>query len=171
MQTQLPHPDVDHGYFNYPKVKAAGLEFSGKYRDENLLLGFSHSYSKPVDIKDDNFSIVNLSYDNDNWAQFPTNMTKAHAIIHLVKDRLMLGIAYWRLWGIKGHQNANKLKDAADYLNGTLTFRCSNNLELQLSGFNLLGENHPWWGADTTNGVSRDIDPHTEYFVRMIWKF
>ncbi len=159
------------GYRNFPTIRAIGVEFSGDYKNENLKLGLSHSYSKPYHISDDNFGQVALSYDRDNWAQFPTNMTKAHTIIHLVKDRLMLGVAYWRLWGIKGHQNANKLKDAADYLNTTLTFRYNKNLELQLSGFNLLGENHPWFGDATRNGISRDIDPHTEYFIRMIWKF
>jgi len=159
------------GYRNFPVVRAAGIEFSGDYKNENLKLGLSHSFSKPYHIDNDNFNQITLSFDGDDWAQFPTNMTKAHAIIHLVKDKLMLGVAYWRLWGIKGQRNANKLKDAADYLNGTLTLRCNKNLELQLSGFNLLGEKHPGWGAGTTDGISRDIDPHTEYFVRMIWKF
>ena len=161
-----------HGYYNYPTVKAAGLEVSGDYKDENLKLVVSHSYSTPMDIPDDNFNIVSLSYDNDNWAQFPTHMTKAHAIINLVKDKLLLGITYFRPWGIKGQKNASEaLKAGADYVNATVTYKVNKNFELQLSGYNLTGEDHPWWGASTQNGISRSIDPHTEWFARMIWKF
>jgi outer membrane receptor protein involved in Fe transport len=158
-------------YRNFPTVRAIGVEFSGDYRSENLKLGLSHSFSKPYHISDENFDQVALSYDDSNWAQFPTNMTKAHAIISLVKDKCLLGLLYWRNWGIKGHKGAFKLRDSADYLNATLTFKLNRNAELQLSGYNLLGENHPWWGANTTDGVSRDVDTNTEYFVRLIWKF
>lgn len=159
-------------YRNFPVVRAAGVELTGDYKNDNLKLQVSHSFSQPRHISDDNFDQVALSFDRENWAQFPTNMTKAHAIVHLVKDRLMLGVAYWRLWGIKGHKNAtDKLKSAGDFLNTTLTLRCNKNMELQLSGFNILGENHPWWGAGTKDGVTRDINPHTEYFVRAIWRF
>jgi len=44
-------------------------------------------------------------------------------------------------------------------------------MELQVSGYNLTGEDHPWWGAYTYDGTSRAVDPHTEYFVRLIWRF
>jgi outer membrane receptor protein involved in Fe transport len=165
-------PPVDHGYYNYSTVRAAGLEFTGDYKTDFMKLQVSHSYSKPVNMNDDNFNIVTLSYDTDNWAQFPTNMTKAHAIINLVKDKWLLGVTYFRPWGIKGQRNAtDKLKDTADYINATLTYKMNKNFELQLSGYNLTGEDHPWWGASTRDGVSRSIDPHTEYFVRMIWRF
>ena len=93
------------GYRNFPTVRAIGLEFSGDYKTENIKTGVSHSYSRPYHISDDNFDQVSLSYDGHNWAQFPTNMTKAHSIIHLVKDKCMLGTF---ILASLGHQGTQK---------------------------------------------------------------
>ena len=160
------------GYRNFPVVRAAGIEASADYKSEDFKLSVTHSYSKPHHIDDNNFSQVVLSFDTENWAQFPTNMTKAQAIVPIVKDKCMLGLTYLRIWGIKGHQNApSELKDAGDFLNGTLTFMLNKNLEMQFSGYNLTGEDHPWWGANTRNGESRDVIVHRSFFGRLIWRF
>jgi len=159
-------------YRNYPTVRAVGVEVSGDYRSEDFKLSVCHSYSKPYHINADNFDQIVLSYDQSNWAQFPTNMTKAHAIVPIVKDKCMLGLTYLHLWGIKGQQNAaEKLQRGADYLNATLTFILNKNLELQFSGYNLTGEDHPWWDANTQNGDSRDVIEHRSFFGRLIWRF
>lgn len=160
------------GYYNYPKVRTAGLEWSGDYRTKNLMLKLSHSFSKPVSLEADNYDITYLSYDRRNWAQFPTHMTKAQLLIHLIKDKCILGFTYFRPWGIKGQRHADsELKKPADYLNATLTVKLKKNFELQVSGYNLTGEDHPWWGAYTYDGTSRAVNPHTEYFIRLIWRF
>ncbi len=159
-------------YRNYPTVKAVGVEVSGDYKSDDFKLSVSHSYSRPYHLNEDNFSQVVLSFDTDNWAQFPTNMTKAHAIVPIVKDKCVLGLTYLHLWGIKGHENAAaELKRGADYLNATLTFMLNKNLEMQFSGYNLTGEDHPWWGANTKNGESRDVVEHRSFFGRLIWRF
>jgi len=159
-------------YYNFPEVRAAGLEGLGEYHSENLTLKISHSYSRPVRLSDNVWRITQLSYNEDDWAQFPTHMTKAQAIINLVKDKCTLGLTYLRPWGIRGQRNADpKLKDAADYINATLTFKLNKNLELQVSGYNLTSEDHPWWGSYTYDGVSRDINPNPTYFIRLIGKF
>ncbi len=99
-------------------------------------------------------------------------MTKADAIITLVKDKCFLGVTYLRPWGIKGQQNTDhKLERAADYINATLTFKLNKNFELQVSGYNLTSEDNPWWGPYTYDGVSRDINPNPTYFVRLIARF
>jgi len=161
-------------YYNWPEVKASGLELTGDYRTKNLKLKFSHSYSRPVHFAD-NDSAYNgtfLSYNMRDWAQFPTHMSKVQAIINLIKDKAILGLTYFRPWGIRGQRNADsKLKWPANYLNATLTLKLKKDMELQVSGYNLTGEDHPWWGAYTYDGTSRAVDPHTEYFVRLIWRF
>jgi hypothetical protein len=45
------------------------------------------------------------------------------------------------------------------------------NLEMQFSGYNLTGEDHPWWGANTVDGNSRDVVVHRSFFGRLIWRF
>jgi len=159
-------------YYNFPEVKVAGLEGLGEYHSENLTLKVSHSYSRPVHLSDNAWRISILSYNEDDWAQFPTHLTKAQAIIPLIKDKCTLGLTYLRPWGIRGQRNADpKLKDAADYINATLTFKLNKNFELQVSGYNLTSEAHPWWGAYTYDGVSRDINPNPTYFIRLIGTF
>jgi outer membrane receptor protein involved in Fe transport len=161
-----------HGKYNFSNVKAAGLELVGDYRTKNLKLRLSHSYSRPVSLSDNNYTITQLSYDEQHWGEFPTHMTKGYAIINLIEDRCLLGITYFRPWAIRGQRDVDsKLKHPADYINATLTFKLNKNLDLQLSGYNLTGEDRPWWGANTADGLSRDIDPHTSYFVRLIGKF
>ncbi len=161
-----------HGKYNFPEVKAAGVELTGDYKSEGLKLRFSHSFSRPVHFSNNNYNITYLSSNLHDWAEFPTHMTKAQAIINLIKNKCMLGITYFRPWAIRGQQNADsKLKHAADYINATLTFNLNKNFELQLSGYNLTGEDRPWWGAWTSDGLSRDINPHTEYFIKLIWRF
>jgi iron complex outermembrane receptor protein len=160
--------------YNFNTVEAEGLELVADYKTEGLGLKASHSYSRPVSFKDsaDTWTITKLSYDEQDWGIFPTNMTKAHAIIELVKDKCFLGITYLRPWGIKGQRNADpKLKKPADFINATLTFKLNKNLDLQISGYNLTSEDHPWWGPYTYDGVSRDINPNPTYFVRLIGKF
>ncbi len=160
--------------YNWPEVKATGLEFSGDYRTKNLKLKLSHSFSRPVHFADveSSFDATYLSYNHHDWAQMPTHMTKAQAIINLIEDKCTLGLTYFRPWGIRGQRNADsKLKWPANYLNATLTLKLNKNFEFQVSGYNLTGEDHPWWGGYTYDGVSRDINPHTEYFIRLIWKF
>lgn len=160
-------------YYNFPEVKAAGLEALGEYHSENLTLKVSHSYSRAVHLSEPNaWKMTILSYNEHDWAQFPTHLTKAQAIIPLIKDKCTLGLTYLRPWGIRGQRNADpKLKDAADYINATLTFKLNKNFELQVSGYNLTSEDHPWWGAYTYDGVSRDINPNPTYFVRLIGTF
>jgi outer membrane receptor protein involved in Fe transport len=161
-----------NGKYNFPEVKAAGLELSGDYRGENLALKVSHSFSRPVHFSANNYTITQLSYNEHDWAVFPTHMTKAQAIIKLVEDKCALGITYFRPWAIRGQRNIDsKLKHPADYINATLTFNLNKNLELQLSGYNLTGEERPMWGSNTCDGISRDIDPHRTWFVRLIAKF
>ncbi len=161
-----------NSYNNFSVVRAVGVEVSGDYRSEDLKLSVSHSYSRPHNMGSENFSDISLSYDTKDWAQFPTNMTKAHAIIPIVREKCMLGLTYFRPWGIKGHRNSPaELKRGADYLNATLSFMLNKNLEMQFSGYNLTGEDHPWWGANTVDGNSRDVDTHTEFFARLIWRF
>ena len=158
--------------YNFPEVKAAGLEMVGDYRTKNLKLQLSHSYSRPVSLSDNKYTITQLSNDGRNWAEFPTHITKGHAIIDLIEDKCTLGVTYFRPWAIHGQRNTDhKLKHAADYINATLTFKLNKTFDLQLSGYNLTGEDRPWWGANTADGLSRDIDPHTSYFVRLIGKF
>jgi outer membrane receptor protein involved in Fe transport len=128
----------------------------------------------PVSFRDpcDAWNVTKLSYDHEDWAIFPTNLTKVNAIITLLKDKCFLGVSYLRPWGIKGQRNTDpKLKKAADYINATLTFKLNKNFDLQVSGYNLTGEDHPWWGPYTYDGVSRDINPNPEYFIRLIGKF
>jgi len=162
----------DQGYHNFPEVKASGLELTGDYQGQDIKLKFSHSFSRPVHFSNNNFTITNLSYNRRDWAQFPTHMTKAQAIINLVRDKCILGITYLRPWGIRGQRNADsKLKWPSNYLNATLTLKVKENMELQVSGYNLTGQDNPWWGARTYDGMSRSINPHTEYFVRLIWRF
>ncbi len=161
-------------YYNWPAVKAEGLELTGDYRTENLKLKFSHSFSRPVHFADPGsaFNATALSYNLHDWAQFPTNMSKVQAIINLIEDKCILGLTYYRPWGIRGQRNADsKLKWPSDYLNATLTLKLKENMELQLSGYNLTGEDNPMWGSQTYDGMSRAINPHTEYFVRFIWRF
>jgi len=161
-----------HGKYNFSEVKAAGLELVGDYRLKNLKLRLSHSYSRPVSLSDNYYTVTQLSDDERNWAESPTHMTKGHAIINLVEDKCLLGITYFRPWAIRGQQNIDsKLKHAADYINATLTFKLNKNFDLQLSGYNLTGEDRPWWGANTSDGLSRDVDTRTSYFVRLIGKF
>jgi hypothetical protein len=77
-----------------------------------------------------------------------------------------------RPWGIKGQYNAySKLKHPSDYLNATLTLKVNKNTELQVSGYNLTGEDNPMYGGQTYDGVSTAVNPHTEYFVRLIARF
>jgi len=160
------------GYHNFPEVKASGLELTGDWRGEKLNLKFSHSYSRPTHLANNNFAITYLSYNERDWAQFPTHMSKLQAIINLIEDRCKLGITYFRPWGIRGQRNADsKLKWPSNYLNATLTLNLKENMEFQLSGYNLTGEDNPWFGARTYDGMSRSANPHTEYFVRLIWKF
>ena len=170
----LIYPYSGHGKYNFDKVEAEGLEWLADYKGEGLGLKVSHSYGRPVSFNDteDAWTVTKLSYDEQDWAIFPTNMTKASAIIELVKDKCFLGITYLRPWGIKGQKDVDpKLEKAADFLNATLTFKLNKNLELQVSGYNLTSEDHPWWGPYTYDGVSRDIDPNPSYFVRLIGKF
>jgi len=170
----LIYPYSGHGKYNFNEVQGEGLEWLAEYKGEGLGLKVSHSYSRPVSFRDtaDAWTVTKLSYNHDDWAIFPTNMTKADAIITLIKDKCFLGITYLRPWGIKGQKDVDpKLKRAADYINATLTFRLNKNLDLQISGYNLTSEDHPWWGPYTYDGVSRDIDPNPSYFVRLIGRF
>jgi len=163
-----------HGQYGWPEVKATGLEFSGDYHTKALKLKLSHSFSRPVHFADveNSFTGTYLSYNHSDWAQMPTHMTKAQAIINLVEDKCILGLTYFRPWGIRGQRNADsKLKWPRNYLNGTLTLKLKKDMELQVSGYNLTGEGDGWWGARTWDGISRDANPHTEYFVRLIWRF
>jgi len=158
--------------FNFPEVKTRGLEFMADYKLERLKLKLSHSFSQPVHFSANNYNITQLSYNEHDWAVFPTHMTKAQAIIKLIEDKCILGITWFRPWAIRGQKNIDsKLKHPADYINATLTFNLNKNLELQLSGYNLTGEDRPWWGSNTTDGLSRDTDPHTSWFVRLIARF
>jgi len=158
--------------YNFPEVKSRGLEFLADYQIERLKLRLSHSFSQPVHFSNNVYNITRLSDNLHDWAVFPTHMTKAQAIINLVEDKCALGITYFRPWAIRGHRNIDsKLKHPADYINATLTFNLNKNLELQLSGYNLTAEDRPWWGTNTADGVSRDIDPHRSWFVRLIARF
>jgi iron complex outermembrane receptor protein len=160
--------------YNFPEVKASGLELTADYHTDNLKFKFGHSYSRPVHFADSEhaYNATFLSYNLRDWAQFPTHMTKASAVINLIDDKCILGITYLRPWAIRGQRNIDsKLKNPADYINATLTFKLSKDMEVQVSGYNLTGEDRPWWGAYTYDGVSRAINPHTEYFVRLIWRF
>ena len=158
--------------YNFPEVRARGLEFLADYQLDRLKLRLSHSFSQPVHFSANNYAITQLSYNKHDWAVFPTHMTKAQAVIKLIEDKCALGITYFRPWAIRGQQNIDsKLKHPADYINATLTFNLNKNLELQLSGYNLTGEDRPFWGANTLNGNSRDIDPHRSWFVRLIARF
>ncbi len=162
---------TDYGYYNFHEVRAAGLEASAGYKKKNLTVNGSHSFSRPVHLSADNYEIIGLSYDERNWAQFPTQMTKLQVILRC-NGKSSLGITYFRPWGIFGLRAPDKaLKKPADYVNATYTIKASDNVEYQLSGYNLLGEDHPWWGQDTNDGNSRDIDPHREFFVRSTVKF
>ncbi len=161
-----------HGKYNFSEVKARGLELTGDYKTENLKLKFSHSFSEPVHFSNNAWTETLLSYNLHDWAQFPTNMTKVQAIINLIEDKCTLGLTYLRPWGIKGHRNADsKLKWPANYLNATLTLKLNKDLEFQVSGYNLTEEDSPWWGPYTSDGVSRDVDYHASYFLRLIWRF
>jgi iron complex outermembrane receptor protein len=160
--------------YNFPEVRAAGIEGLGEYRIDRLVLKVSHSFSRPVHFADsaNAYEAAQLSYNLHEWSLFPTHLTKAQAIVHLVENKCMLGLTYMHPWGIRGQRNADPdLKKGADYLNATLTLKLKENMEFQLSGYNLTGEDHPWWGSNTKDGVSRAINPHTEYFVKLIWRF
>jgi iron complex outermembrane receptor protein len=159
-------------YYNFKEVKATGLEASADYKTKNLKLKLSHSFSRPVHASNDVYRATSLTYNLHDWALFPTNMTKAQVIINLIEDKCLLGITYLRPWGIRGQWNADdSLKRAADYINTTLTFKLNKNFDLQLMAYNVLHEDHPWWGAYTYDGTTRDVNPHVDYFVRLIAKF
>jgi iron complex outermembrane receptor protein len=170
-------------YHNFPEVKSSGLELTADYQKDNLKLKFSHSYSRPVHFSGHQLKVSNgqyyhpwnvtyLSYNLRDWAVFPTHMSKLQAIINIIPKKAILGITYYRPWGIRGQKEADsKLKWPRNYLNATLTLNLKENLEFQLSAYNLLREDRPMWGHFTYEGVSRAVNPHTDYFVRLIYKF
>jgi outer membrane receptor protein involved in Fe transport len=161
-------------YYNWPEVRASGLELTGDWRTDNLKLKFSHSFSRPVHFADtaSAYNATFLSYNMRDWAQFPTHMSKVQAIINLVEDKAVLGLTYFHPWAIRGQRNADsKLKWGWNFLNATLTLKLKENMEFQISGYNLTGEDNPWWEAYAYDGTSRAVDPHTEYFLRLIWRF
>ena len=168
----LAYRSGGYKYYNFPEVKASGLELTADYRKDWLRFKFSHSYSRPVHFSNGNWDIIALSYNLRDWALMPTHMTKAQAIINLIEDKCILGITYFRPWAIRGQRNIDHdLHEAADYINATLTLNLNKNMELQATAYNIMGENRPWWGHRTYDGASRDINPHTDYFVRLIWRF
>jgi len=168
----LAYRSGGYKYYNFPEVKASGLELTGDYKTKNLLLKFSHSYSRPVHFSNGNYDITALSYNERDWALMPTHMTKAQAIVNLVEDKCTLGVTYFRPGAIRGQRNIDHdLHHAADYINTTLTLKLNENMEFQATAYNITGENRGWWGHRTYDGVSRDINPHTDYFVKLIWKF